>query len=286
MMTERAKASEARGALCLEWKAECEGQKKPAIRQCDKAKPYDRTAGLDLWFEQRGFLCTSTRWLTDTYEEDEWFGEVRAYTICPEPDPETIRDWNDAYHGTCAYAVSNIARFGKLLAAEKKSLGHGTLTNAPGVYLTPVRWTGWTYALPQIMFDNGRWFRFLCHVKTNPELKSMKNQNRTKANKQWVHPENGVQLLRILVATHAPPRAGDDRLWSWKPHLEALVHGTSVFPNIKQQFGGRSLKLLSVEQAKLQELQEPFLVPSVVKLCLKLTVSGGAVPVRVITHSS
>ena len=128
----RANAEEGRGALCLDWTAEYHGQKRPAIEKCKFAKPYDQTPGLDMWFGQRTFLNTNTRWLTSEYTWHEWYGEIRAYTLHPEPDPSSYAGWFDAYHGTHMYAIANIARYGKLLASEAKSLGHTTLTDGPG----------------------------------------------------------------------------------------------------------------------------------------------------------
>ena len=212
VQAEREKVSEARGSLYLDRAAEYWGQKQPAIVKCAQAKPFDQIDGLNMWFAQREFLCTDTRWLTSAYEWNEWFGEVRAYTVCPEPDPASYAGWNDAYHGTIPYAIANIARYGKLLASEKKSLGHSTLTDGPGVYATPVEWTAWEYAIAQQLFDNGRYFRCICHVKTNPEVKNLPNQNRSKVNKQWIHLKRTVILLRILIATNAPPGAGNIRI--------------------------------------------------------------------------
>ena len=129
----RANAEAGRGALCLDWTAEYHGQKRPALEKCKLAKPYDQSDGLDMFFGQRTFLNTNARWLTSEYTWHDYYGEVRAYTVHPEPDPSSYAGWFDAYHGTHMYAIANIARYGKLLASEAKSLGHTTLTDGPGV---------------------------------------------------------------------------------------------------------------------------------------------------------
>ena len=56
----------------------------------------------------------------------------------PEPDPSSFEGWDDAYHGALMYAIANIARYGRLLCSEAKSLGHSTLEGGAGVYATPL----------------------------------------------------------------------------------------------------------------------------------------------------
>ena len=111
-------AEAGRGKLCLDWGREVAG-KMPNIDKCKTAQPFDQPQGLDLWFGQRQYLKGR---LSCEYIRHERFGEVCAYTLLPEPDPASYKGWDDAYHGTIMYAIANIARYGKLLCSEAKSL--------------------------------------------------------------------------------------------------------------------------------------------------------------------
>lgn len=135
------------------------------------------------------------------------------------------------WHGTHLFAVENAAA-NVLASSFDEEKGHGTLEDTPGVYVTPVQATTWAYAVAMKAFqdedladDQQRWTKIIFECRAD-QSQRLEHKNRGKGNVQWVYPERAIEVTAIIVATNAPPQAGERRFYEWIPELEAGPGGT------------------------------------------------------------
>ena len=166
---------------------------------------------------------------------DEKLGELFILERCPNT-VESMRlhvaaNITQCWHGTNGYALENLAQNG-LASSCNADLGHNFLENHQGVYVTPKPGCAWGYATPQLLFqdqdldpDSQRWIRFI--VEIDVDLKNRIGVKKgEKDNVQWIFPGWACLITKIIIATNAPPNAGDYRFFNWDPSLEAGPVGT------------------------------------------------------------
>ncbi len=124
-----------------------------------------------------------------------------------------------AFHGTWMYALWPIMASGCLLGSFSKDRGHGFWM--PGVYCSPYLETALSYGRPHMMFGDGIWCRAVLELRVDLEKRS----GRHKKGEQWVFQPGNLEIVGLWLKANAPPSAGEERLNTWDPMLEAVPRG-------------------------------------------------------------
>ena len=142
-----------------------------------------------------------------------------VYNYMNEPLVSWDDSWTVAFHGTWWYATWLILRTGVLLESDNPCLGHDFWK--PGVYCSPNIDTALDYARPQVVFDDGVFYRVVIELRVNPDKQKA---YRRKGGVQMVYPTDGVAIHSVLISTKQFGK-GDERLPDWQPELEAVPVG-------------------------------------------------------------
>ena len=149
---------------------------------------------------------------------------VYEYKHPDVPDITTWQNttaWSVFFHGSLWYGASNIMENNYMLPSASEELGHRNLNyqGETGVYLTPHMYTSVYYAEPQVLFQDGVYWRLLYQLAARgaPLFHKKANGN------QYVFPPSNIQITHVWVQPCADIPKGTRIHISWNPLLECCL---------------------------------------------------------------
>ena len=134
---------------------------------------------------------------------------------------ENTTVWSDFFHGSLWYGARNIMENNYLLPSASEELGHRKLHwgGESGVYLTPHMYTSLYYAEPQLLFQDGVYWRLVYQLAARgaPLFHKKNNGN------QYVFPPSNVQITHVWVQPCTDIAKGTRIHISWNPLLECCL---------------------------------------------------------------
>ena len=113
------------------------------------------------------------------------------------------------------------SQHGAMLPSINEELGHSMLANTPGDYVTPQLDKAFGYATPQMIFNDGLYYRCIYILWCNKaKTKGIKNQGGTI---QWCLPYDFVILDGCIWYINTKVWPGEPRCPYWDPTVEALL---------------------------------------------------------------
>ena len=170
--------------------------------------------------EQPNRVSTGGQWLVFDYYHP---GTPNIYTDAWLNDTGHVRFW----HGSLFYGAGNIISGNHIMASAGKDLGHRQLWSQigkeAGVYVSPHMYTSMYYAEPQVLFQDGVYWRLIYQLKARgtPIFHQARNGN------QYVFPSDAIQITRVWVQPCAALNVGDRIHTSWSPLLECRTQRLS-----------------------------------------------------------
>ena len=125
------------------------------------------------------------------------------------------------YHGSLWHAASNIMENNYMLPSASKELGHRNLhyLGEAGVYLSPHMYTSMFYAEPQVLFQDGVYWRLVYQLAARGAPIHHKREN----GNQYIFPPSNIQITHVWVQPCAAIARGTAIHISWNPLLECCL---------------------------------------------------------------
>ena len=117
-----------------------------------------------------------------------------------------------------------------MLPSSDEELGHRNLDSykgEAGVYVTPHMRTAFHYAAPQVLFQDGVYWRLLYQLAANGRYLHHKRDG----GNQYVFPSSSLQITHVWVQPCAQMGAGERVHVSWNPLLECRFQPFSPRPD-------------------------------------------------------
>ena len=146
--------SSARGSLAKQWEFEERKCKYfPAVQPQPNAHGDEYQLPWKMFFDKRPYI--TDRLSIPEIDPDKQ--TVLIYEVLGHDDDQDTSEWTTGWHGTRIQALPGILANG-YLASEDRDLGHRVLQDGQltGIYNTPIKGTGWGYAVPCKIFDDLR----------------------------------------------------------------------------------------------------------------------------------
>ena len=149
---------------------------------------------------------------------------VYEYKHPDVPDMTTWKNttgWSVFFHGSLWYGARNIMENNYILPSWSEELGHRNLhyKGEPGVYLSPHMYTALYYAEPQVLFQDGVYWRLVYQLAARGKEIFHKKRN----GNQYVFPASNIQITHVWVQPCADIAKGTYIHISWNPLLECCL---------------------------------------------------------------
>jgi len=201
-------ADNCRGNLVKQWRQ----LSKPKGRAPTPAQNIHIPAALQSlqgWFQQRN--------LTPLLQPDA-LGSVGGWLRFSYASAQAVQaeaSWQPALHGTWWYALWQILTSGILLESTDEAKGHEY--QIPGVYVTIDQKLAESYARPQVLFNDGVYYKVMLDVRCDMSKKRQKKKTKLD---QWIFPPEAIAIVGILVLPGTKVEKGEEQLDIWQDELE------------------------------------------------------------------